>query len=69
MFSTQTARPQKEAERVERRTHGRFIVEDLSVPQDEPATFPGFHLAAHLQQVAGLLQRLLHTDNIVFCGV
>lgn len=44
-----------------RHTHGRFVVEDLSVPQDEPATFPSFHLTAHLQQIARLLQHLLQT--------
>lgn len=39
-------------------TDGGFIVDDLSIPQDEPAPLPGFDLAAHLQQVAGLLQHL-----------
>lgn len=49
-------------------TYGGFIVDDLSIPQDEPAPLPGFDLAAHLQQVAGLLQhlqRLLQTPTRV----
>lgn len=47
----------------ETQTHRRFVVEDLSIPQDEPATLPGFNLIAHLQQVPRLFQHLLQTQT------